>query len=82
MMHTCHWKAHNTFTMFYLKALAWSDNDNNIYIGPVVEAQQVLDPSPQTSYPRKNERWGHIQPSLTESNTQVLGIHLPPQDIW
>ena len=44
IMHTCHWKAHNTLTNFYLKDLTWSDNDNNMYLGPVVAAQQVLDP--------------------------------------
>ena len=56
-MQACHWKAHNTFTNFYLKDLTWSHNDNNLYPGPVVAAQQVLDPSPQFSHPRK-ERWG------------------------
>ena len=35
----CHWKAHNTFTNFYLKDLTWSDNNNNMYLGPVVAAQ-------------------------------------------
>ena len=45
-MQACHWKAHNTFTNFYLKDLTWSDNDNNLYLGPVVVAQ-VLDPSLQ-----------------------------------
>ena len=54
IMQACHWKAHNTFTNFYLKDLTWSDN--NMYLGPVVAAQQVLDPSPQTSYPRKEKR--------------------------
>ena len=49
-MQACHWKAHNTFTNFYLKDLTWSD-DNNMYLGRVVTAQQVLDPSRQTSYP-------------------------------
>ena len=42
IMQACHWKAHNTFTNFYLKDLTWSDNDNNMYLGPVVAAQQVL----------------------------------------
>ena len=42
IMQACHWKAHNTFTIFYLKDLTWSDNDNNMYLGPVVVAQ-VLD---------------------------------------
>ena len=45
IMQACHWKAHNTFTIFYLKNLTWSDNDNNMYLGPVVAVQQVLDPS-------------------------------------
>ena len=53
-----HWKAHNTFTNFYLKDLTWSDNNNNMYLGPVVAALQVLDPSPQTRYPRKEKKGG------------------------
>ena len=61
-MQACHWKAHDTFTNFYLKDLTWSDNDNNMYLGPVVAAQ-VLDPSPQTSHPRKEKKGGggHIR---------------------
>ena len=58
IMQACHCKAHSTFTNFYLKDLTWSDNDNNMYLGPVVAAQQVLDPSPQTSYPRKEKKGG------------------------
>ena len=53
IMQACHWKAHNTFTTFYLK-------DNNLHLGPVVAAQQVLDPSPQSSHPRKENKGGHI----------------------
>ena len=73
IMQACHWKAHNTFTNFYLKDLTWSDNDNNLYLGPVVAAQQVLDPSPQSSHPRKEKRRGAhpLQPSLQESNPRV-----------
>ena len=56
-MQACHWKAHNTLTNFYLKDLTWSDN-NNMYLGPVVVAQQVLDPSAQTSHPRKEKNGG------------------------
>ena len=70
IMQACRWKAHNTFTNFYLKDLTWSDTDNNMYLGPVVAAQQVLDPSPQTSCPRKEKRGGGahpLQPSLQES---------------
>ena len=29
-----------------------------MYLGPVVVAQQVLDPSPQTRYPRKEKKGG------------------------
>ena len=69
IMQACHWKAHNTFTNFYLKDLTWSD-DNNMYLGPVVAAQQVLDPSPQTSHPRKEKKGGThpLQQSLQESS--------------
>ena len=38
---------------FYLKDLTGSSNDNNMYLGPVVVAQQVPNPSPQTSHPQK-----------------------------
>ena len=38
IMQACHWKAHNTFTNFYLKDLTWSDNDNNMFLGPLVTA--------------------------------------------
>ena len=58
IMQACHWKVHNTFTKFYLKDLTWPDNNNNMYLGPVVAAQQVLDPSPQTAHPRKKKRGG------------------------
>ena len=73
IMQACHWKAHNTFTNFYLKDLTWSD-DNNMYLGPVVVAQQVLDPSPQNSHPQKEKKGGGahpLQPSLQESNPRV-----------
>ena len=65
----------NTFTNFYLKDLTWSDNNNNMYLGPEVAAQ-VLDPSPQTSHPRKEKKGGGggahpLQPSLQESNPRV-----------
>ena len=59
IMQACHWKADNTFTNFYLKDLAWSDNDNNMYLGPVVVAQQVLDPSPETTHLRKEKKVEH-----------------------
>ena len=68
IMQACHWKAHNTFTNFYLKDLTWSDNDNNMYLGPVVTAQQVLDPSPQTSCPQKEKGGG------TSATTKSSGV--------
>ena len=43
---------------FYLKDPTWSDNNNNMYLEPVVVAQQVLDPSPQTTHPRKEKKGG------------------------
>ena len=70
-MQACHWKAHNTFTNFYLKDLTWPDNNNNMYLGPVVVAQQVLDPSPQHPHLREEKKGGRgarqLQPSLQES---------------
>ena len=27
ILSVCHWKAHNTFTQFYLKDLAWADSE-------------------------------------------------------
>ena len=69
IMQACHWKAHNTFTNFYLKDLTWSDTDNNMYLGPVVAAQQVLDPSPQTSCPRKEKGGGGGGTSATTKSS-------------
>ena len=60
IMQACHWKAHNPFTNFYLKDLTWSDNNNNMYLGQVVVAQQVQNPSPHSSFPRKERRGGHF----------------------
>ena len=75
IMQACHWKTHNTFTNFYLKDLTLTDNDNNMYLGPVAAAQQVLDPSPQNIHPRKEKKGGGgahlLQPSLQESNPRV-----------
>ena len=73
-MQACHWKAHNTFTNFYIKDLTWSD-DNNMYLGLVVAAQQVLDPSPQTAHPQRKEG-GHIRCS------QVFRSLIPGPTYW
>ena len=58
IMQACHWKAHNTFTNFYLKDLTWAENDNNLHLGPVVAAQQVLDLSPQRDHLREKKKEG------------------------
>ena len=40
ILSVCHWKSHNTFTLFYLKDVAWADSEL-FHLGPVVAAQQV-----------------------------------------
>ena len=40
ILSACHWKAHNTFTQFYLKDLAWADSEL-YHLGPIVAAQQI-----------------------------------------
>ena len=40
ILSACHWKAHNTFTQFYLKDLAWADFEL-YHLGPVMVAQQI-----------------------------------------
>ena len=67
-MQACHWKAHNTFTNFYLKDLTWSDNDNNMYLGPVVVAHQVLDPSSQHTHLREEKKGGRGTPAIARSS--------------
>ena len=82
IMQACHWKAHNTFTNVYLKDLTWSDNDNNLYLGPVVAAQQVLDLSPQRDHLREKKKWGglslwnQVLQSLTDPAIQVLHTNI------
>ena len=78
IMQACHWNAHSTFTNFYLKDLTWSDNDNNMYLGPVVVAQ-VLEPCPQTSHPRKEKkgrvvhiRYSHVFRSLIPGSRYLV----------
>ena len=71
IMQTCHWKAHNRFTNFYLKDLTCSDNNNNMYLGPVVVTQQVLDPSPQTTHPQKEKKMGGGGTSATAKSSGV-----------
>ena len=40
ILSACHWKAHKTFTQFYLKDLAWADSEL-FHLGPIVAAQQI-----------------------------------------
>ena len=84
IMQECHWKAHNTFTNFYLKDLTWLDNDNNMYLGLVVAAQQVLDPSPQTAHSRKEKKWGGTSAAAKSSgvSSQGLGIGYLLRMLW
>ena len=42
ILSACHWKAHNTFTQFYLKDLAWADSEL-YHLGPVVAAQKIQE---------------------------------------
>ena len=70
ILQACHWKVHKTFKFFYLKDLTWSDNDNSMYLGPLVAAQQVLDASFEISLPLGKKKRGlqPLQPSLPEPN--------------
>ena len=42
ILSACHWRAHNTFTQFYLKDLAWADSEL-YHLGPVVATQQIQE---------------------------------------
>ena len=44
IMQACHWKVHTHLQLFYLKDFPWPDN-NNMYLGRLTAAYQVLDPS-------------------------------------
>ena len=67
-MQVCHWKADNTFTNFCLKDLTWSDKDKNMYLGPVVAAQEVLDPSPQHTHLWEKKKGGGGTPTAAKSS--------------
>ena len=89
IMQVCQSKAHNTFTNCYQKDLTWSDNDN-MYLGPVVAAQQVLDSNPLRLVFLRKKRGGGggggvhpLQLSLQEFEYQGLGYNMSPlQDEW
>ena len=41
---SCYWKSHNTFTIFYLKDVAWQSHDQSDYkLGPVLSAQHIVN---------------------------------------
>ena len=44
--------------MHHQKDLTCSDKNNNMYLGPLGAAQQVLDSSPQTSHPQEKIKEG------------------------
>ena len=52
-----------------MQACHWKENDNNMYLGPEVAAQQDLDPSPQRTHlqEEKKGRAHPLQPSLQDS---------------
>ena len=68
IMQACHRKL-TTHLQILAKRPYLSYNDNNMYLGSVVAAQQVLDPSPQTTHLREEKKGGThpLQPSLQES---------------
>ena len=54
-----------------------------MFLGPVVAAQQVLGPSPQTSSPRKEKKGGHIcYNQVFRSLIPGCRYMLPHQDVW
>ena len=74
IMQACQLESSQHIYKFYLKDLSWSD-DNNMYLGPVVAAQQVLDPSPQHTPLREEKKGGHTSCyQVYRSLLQGLGI--------
>ena len=52
-MQACHWKAHKTFTNFYIKALTWIEHDKLMNMLLVVLAQVIKPPwGERTSVPK------------------------------
>ena len=68
IMQACHWKAHNTFTNVYIKDLTWSDNDNNMYLGPVVDGTRSPRSFPSDQLSSERKKGG------TSSTTKSSGI--------
>ena len=46
ILRACHWKQHTTFTSYYLQPLAWR-NGERFTLGPMVAAQNVINPAKQ-----------------------------------
>ena len=45
-----------------------------MFLGPVVAAQQVLDPSPQISFPRKEKGVGGVGGGATSAAAKSSGV--------
>ena len=56
IMHTCHWKSHNTFTRFYLKDLAGQDQTEGSYHLGTFISNEVMPPSEAVA---GKKEWGH-----------------------
>ena len=61
---------------FLPKDLSWSDNDKSMYLGPVVAAQQVLDPFPQQLHLREEKKGGTPAAAKFSGVFQGLGIKM------
>ena len=76
IMQACHWKAHNTFTNFYLKDLTWSDNNQQYVSG--TSSSGTTSPRPFLSAcptSGRKEGGGHTHCSqVFRSLSQGLGI--------
>ena len=73
IMQACHWKAHNTFTNFYLKDLTWS-RQRQQYVSGTSGGSTTSPrsfPSDQLSSERKEGGAHPLQPSLQESNPRI-----------
>ena len=88
-----HLRHQTRYSLFLFKTtilLSYKQADQQALDSDQVKAHDIRafvaskDPSPQTSYPRKEKGGGAhpLQPSLQESNSQGLGTCLPLQDVW
>ena len=71
IMQACHWKAHNTFTNFYLKDLTWSRQQYVSGTSGCSTTSPRSFPSDQLFSERKEAGAHPLQPSLQESNPRI-----------